>query len=111
MELFYKLYDEFSKILIETDPCDWKDGKCIFNRENNTTNGCCKSCSYNTIVGCSIQSLACKAFLCDRAFYNLSDENKAKWRKLVEEMDKNFPGLQNKMTLPEYLVMRFTGEK
>jgi hypothetical protein len=102
-ELYYKLYDEFSEILLKNNPCEWKENKCIHNRENNSEDGCCQGCTYNTAVGCNIQSLACKVFLCERAFSNLSQENKAKWRSLVEEMDTKLPGLQHKMTVLEYL--------
>lgn len=88
-ELYYELFDSFSRILHKHNPCQWIGDTCFINRETNTRNGCCQKCVKNTSVGCSIQSLGCKAFLCDRAFYNLPKRAQNKWRILTETKECN----------------------
>lgn len=89
-ELYYALYDAFSKILIDHNPCKFIEDTCFWNRDTNTNNGCCRVCAKNTRRGCSIQSLGCRAFLCDKAFYNLPQEVQEEWRELTAIKDKYF---------------------
>ena len=86
--MYYKLFDEFSYLIAQYDPCQWQNKTCQVNRLEGTNNGCCQVCSNNTTVGCSIQSLGCKAFLCEKAFNSLPEDGKKKWRELVEIKEK-----------------------
>lgn len=87
---YFKLYDKFSKILLRYNPCKWVGNTCVINRENKTINGCCPNCHLNTSVGCSIQSLGCKMFLCETAFQNLPSDIKKRWRKMKLEAENSF---------------------
>jgi hypothetical protein len=97
-QLYYELYDEYSRIITEHNPCEFKGNKCILNRENGTSNGCCGSCDKLSVVGCKIESLGCKAFLCEMALQNLSESAKKRWRELNEIRDK-YIKLQTKETI------------
>jgi hypothetical protein len=94
--LYNLLYDEYSDLLQIFDPCQFECNRCIVNRIEKTSYGCCGNCSKITAAGCSIQSLGCKSFLCATAFYNLPPEAKAAWRELEEIKEKYFSNIKNK---------------
>ena len=93
-KLYYQLYDCFSLILRTYNPCKFNKDKCIANHRN----GCCNKCTLNTFAGCSIQSLGCKSFLCETAFYSLPKRIQNRWRILTEIKENYFPYLKNKET-------------
>ena len=88
---YYILIDEFDRILLADNPCQFINNQCIYNRQKThyESYGCCNKCDKLCFSGCTIQSLGCKAHLCLLAFNNLSDENKKEWREL-QEMSKYF---------------------
>ena len=53
----------------EKDLCKFKDGKCIVQRKRNddSKNGCCKSCHLVTDKGCPSKNVACKLIYCKTA--------------------------------------------
>jgi hypothetical protein len=87
-QLYYELYDEYSRIITEHNPCEFKGNTCILNRENGTSNGCCGSCDKLSIAGCKIEALGCRAFLCEMAVFNLPEVAKKRWRELNEIKEK-----------------------
>lgn len=83
-KLYFSLFDNFAKLLQTHNPCLWQKNTCQVNRIDGTVNGCCQVCAKNTRVGCSIQSLGCKAFLCENAFNSLPENAQGQWRQLTE---------------------------
>lgn len=55
------------------DLCQFKDGKCISQRENNIdrVNGCCRLCPIVTNKGCPSVNITCKLIYCKRAIGNI----------------------------------------
>lgn len=47
------------------DPCDWRNGKCRRMRSSKDDGGCCEGCEHLSQQGCTVQSLACKLWLCE----------------------------------------------
>jgi hypothetical protein len=89
MKKYYLYFDKFIKILHKHNPCKWKGNVCIANRTGFTAdkvNGCCGTCDKNSRAGCTIQSLGCKQFLCEKAFYALPKKQQKKWRKITEKI-------------------------
>lgn len=84
-------------------PCGFKGSKCVHNIEYGGANSCCNKCTLLTFVGCSAQSLGCKSFLCDMAFYKLPKRARNRWRILNEIKDKHFPYIRNKQTFSEII--------
>ena len=94
--LYNLLYDEYSDLLQIFNPCQFEGNKCVFNRKNNTVNGCCNKCAALSYMGCQVQSLGCKSILCETAFNNLPSEGKAAWRELDEIKEKYFSNIKTK---------------
>ena len=69
LEAKSQLYDILlaigQQILDSYNPCDWKDGKCRRMRSSKDDGGCCKGCEHLSFKGCTVQSLACKLWLCE----------------------------------------------
>jgi hypothetical protein len=59
VEIHEKLYAEASRILEDTNPCQWKDGNCFAG-----THGCCQGCKHLGPTGCTVKSLSCRVWLC-----------------------------------------------
>ena len=53
------------QILDHYNPCDWKNGKCRTIRSSKREKGCCAACEHLGAKGCTVQSLACKLWLCE----------------------------------------------
>ncbi len=64
-----RLYDILfavgQQIMERHNPCEWKDGKCTRMRQVEGDGGCCEGCKHLSRRGCSVQSLACKLWLCE----------------------------------------------
>ena len=64
-----QLYDILLAIGQQTldyyNPCDWRDGKCRRMRSSKDDRGCCEGCEHLGREGCTVQSLACKLWLCE----------------------------------------------
>jgi len=63
------IYDEVCKILnkrMDLNICQFKNNKCIVQRENNTNNcnGCCLKCVHQLNGRCNTENLTCKLFYC-----------------------------------------------
>lgn len=73
-KLLSKKYDELyakaDAILKLHNPCSFKDGICLTEREG----GCCiNNCKHSTIHGCSTKCLACKLHVCGTIRYKKTD--------------------------------------
>ena len=53
------------QILDYYNPCDWRDGKCRRMRSPGGDKGCCAGCEHLGAEGCTVNSLACKLWLCE----------------------------------------------
>ncbi len=64
-----QLYDILLAIGQQTldyyNPCDWSNGKCRSMRLSKDDGGCCEGCKHLSPKGCTVQSLACKLWLCE----------------------------------------------
>ncbi|MEE3343135.1 MAG: hypothetical protein VZS44_03505 [Bacilli bacterium] len=63
------IYDEAIKEIDKYYPkdlCDFKDGRCIYQRylKTDRVNGCCRSCHLSTDKGCPTTNLPCKIIYC-----------------------------------------------
>ena len=47
------------------NPCDWRNGKCRRMRSSQEDGGCCEGCEHLSQDGCTVESLACKLWLCE----------------------------------------------
>jgi len=69
LEAKSQLYDILlaigQEILDYYNPCDWRDGKCRRMRSSKDDEGCCEGCEHLNPKGCTVQSLACKLWLCE----------------------------------------------
>jgi hypothetical protein len=60
--LYDELYAKANTVLAEYNPCAIKNGQCFRGEP------CCEDCNYlSRKKGCTVQSLACKLFLCQAA--------------------------------------------
>ena len=64
-QLYDVLYAIGQQIVNCHNPCDWRDGRCRRMRSSTGDKGCCEGCNYLNEKGCTVQSLACKLWLCD----------------------------------------------
>jgi len=111
-----KLYDILffigQQIMNHHDPCAWKDGMCMKMRTVEGEEGCCEGCKHLSQKGCTVRSLACKLWLCDREesiFRECETELKIlrlvadncdipyEWRKSKEENFRLWPEDSNKL--------------
>jgi hypothetical protein len=58
-ELYYNLCGRVDKLLLKYNPCKIIDRKCLRGHF------CCHECTYLIHDQCSVNSLACKLWLCD----------------------------------------------
>ena len=70
------IYDEAINVLnkyYSQDLCQFIDGKCIVQRNNNSiyVNGCCKKCPLVTDKGCPSSNITCKLIYCKTAAKNI----------------------------------------
>lgn len=68
------VYDEAVKVInkyYSKDLCQFKDGKCIAQRNNDNINGCCRLCHLVTDKGCPSVNLPCKLIYCKSALGNM----------------------------------------
>lgn len=70
------VFDEAISVLnnyYSDDLCQFKDGKCIVQREKNIdrVNGCCRLCPIVTDKGCPSVNIMCKLIYCKRALGNI----------------------------------------
>ncbi len=64
-ELYDSLFNIGQQILDHFDPCDWRNGECRRMRSSEPdTEACCKGCVHLGENGCTVNSLACKLWLC-----------------------------------------------
>ena len=64
-ELYDILLNIGQQILNHYDPCAWRDGECRRMRSSEPdAEVCCKGCAHLATNGCTVQSLACKLWLC-----------------------------------------------
>lgn len=66
IELHDRLYRHADKLIKKHNPCEVKNGKCIYGEF------CCNDCEHLTKNGCSVNCLMCKLHLCWFASSNLS---------------------------------------
>ena len=64
-EEYDRLYLKACKIIAKYKPCIIKNGKCIAGEP------CCRGCNHLEDSGCTVDSLICKLYLCNKA----RDEN------------------------------------
>lgn len=65
--VFEEICNYIDTFYVNRNFCEFKNGKCVCQREKRAktfTNGCCGTCEYLGIDGCTIKSLACKIFFC-----------------------------------------------
>lgn len=88
-ESYDRFYEEADRLFREYNPCQFENGKCIFNRwcediykkqglklcgspssKYTDSNGCCSAynCKYLGPEGCTIKALGCKLFVCTWLF-------------------------------------------
>jgi hypothetical protein len=53
------------QILDYHNPCDWRYGKCRRMRSSKEDGGCCEGCKHLGLKGCTVESLACRLWLCE----------------------------------------------
>ena len=86
-ELCQRATDLFKKY----NPCKpyFIDGKfyCARDTDDVRTNGCCTGCQYFE-NGCSVVSLACKMWICEEAFNQLSFQQQKEWMKEMKEINR-----------------------
>ncbi len=53
--------------LNQYNPCDWINEKCrrMRSSKNDKDEGCCVECEHLGANGCTVESLACKLWLCE----------------------------------------------
>lgn len=70
--VFDETINVLNKYYVE-DLCQFKDGKCIVQREKNINrvNGCCRLCPIVTDRGCPSVNITCKLIYCKRALGNV----------------------------------------
>lgn len=65
IKLHDRLYRHADKLIKKHNPCEIKNGKCIYGEP------CCTDCEHLTKNGCSVNCLRCKLYLCRFARNNL----------------------------------------
>lgn len=75
-ELYTKLYDRATKLLHVYDPCEIQTDS---NGKTTCVGGkpCCDGCKHLTESGCSVDSLCCRLWLCDRAIQKTPEAHAA----------------------------------
>ncbi len=63
-QLYDMLFALGQQIIDQYNPCDWNNGKCRRMRLSEDDQGCCEGCKHLSRIGCKVQSLACKLWLC-----------------------------------------------
>lgn len=70
------LYHTVDAFIKKVNPCKIECGKCQRGKDGGK-NFCCSGCRYLTEHGCGAdRPIACRAFLCETAKNNLTDEQK-----------------------------------
>ena len=92
---YNNLYKKAKEIIDKNNPCKFKNGVCIHERNNIKEKRevsqycCCKSIFPNEIdhcihfyedIGCTVKALLCKTWFCEDVYKNLSKKVK---RKLI----------------------------
>lgn len=62
--LYHSFYKEGQAVLDKHNPCNFHTGPDGRVRCADGPNGCCGGCKHLTPTGCSVESLACKLWLC-----------------------------------------------
>ena len=65
-ELYDILFAVGQQVINHYDPCDWKGDKCRRMRSSSDDKGCCEECRHLGKKGCTVKSLACKLWLCEK---------------------------------------------
>ncbi len=101
-----RFYEEADKLFKKYNPCKFKDGKCICNRNNTypSKNGCCGMCRYLNSKGCTIKSLGCKLYICWREHGKILDERRALIKKVRRVIPHPFSPLNCYISKEEYLA-------
>lgn len=60
-DLLFGLADRTIKLY---NPCNYVNGQCIVDKNQNSKGHCCAGCKHITKKGCSVESLSCKLWLC-----------------------------------------------
>ncbi len=64
-QLYDILFAVGQQIMDHYNPCEWQNGKCRRMRLSEDDGGCCVGCYHLSRSGCTVQSLACKLWLCE----------------------------------------------
>lgn len=66
LQLYEALCERADALLVKHDPCKWNPQEKDCARKSN---GCCMGCPYLSLeTGCTIQSLACKLWICPEIY-------------------------------------------
>jgi len=101
-----KLYAALDAFLRRVNPCKIKDGECLYTRRyadimdgpkpKNTNQFidrgtlCCTGCSLHKAgVGCTVQALGCKKWLCNTAIDSLKPKDRNEWYVLTRRASRS----------------------
>lgn len=87
-----RIYGETGELFKKYNPCQFIDGKCMHNRNEDKENGgwkhedgCCpKGCRHHTSEGCSTEALGCKLTTCGSMYCSSTEE----FRNNIDDLKK-----------------------
>ena len=81
-KLYKVLCNEADELLKEYDPCKIKDGICARGMS------CCIGCKYLGDKGCTVSSLVCKLWLCDKVLQDVNKNIIPKLENIFKRADR-----------------------
>jgi hypothetical protein len=75
-ELYGYLFRKTDGIMRKYNPCNVLKGKCVGGEF------CCSGCEYNGNTGCTVESLACKLWLCDKVIPKIPKQDMQNLRSI-----------------------------
>ncbi len=85
-EAYDALYNRAQELLEEYNPCEIIGGECI-SKMYNFEACCSKHCKYSSSIGCVVENLHCKMYLCVEVLRN-NPKMVKRWERLRSYYDQ-----------------------